>query len=85
MRNRIGLALVGLLAAVGISLGVALAVGLPGTVAAGDPSPPPGMHQACERMAPEAMESMHEGMMNAGADGRLDGLSRPLPALEEKA
>ena len=69
MRTKIGLGIAGLLAAVGLSVGVALAVGLPGTASAGDP--PPGMHQACQQMAPNAMGPMHAGMMNAG--GQMGG------------
>jgi hypothetical protein len=66
MRNKIALAIGGFLAALGIFAGVALAVGFPSGASADDPSPPPGMHQACEKMSPQAMERMHEGMMNAG-------------------
>ena len=66
MRKKLGLAVAGLLVAAGVAAGVVVAVGIPGTASAQDPSPPPGMHKACEKMSPEAMERMHEGMMNAG-------------------
>ena len=65
MRRKISFALTAL-AAVALTGGILLGLGGPGTASAKDPGPPPGMHQACEKMDPQAMEPMHEGMMNAG-------------------
>lgn len=66
MRKQLGLAAAGLLVGAGLATGAGVAVGIPGTASAQDPSPPPGMHKACENMSPEAMDGMHVGMMNAG-------------------
>ena len=64
MRKKIGLAAAGLLAAIAVSAGVLVAIGLPGAASAQDSSPPPGMYEACQRMNAGAMEGMHDGMMN---------------------
>ena len=65
MRKKLGLALAGL-ASAGVTAGFAVAVGVPGTASAQNPSSPPGMPKACENMSPEAMNGMHRGMVNAG-------------------
>jgi len=66
MRRKFLLGVSGLLAAAALATGALVAVGFPGNAAAQDPSPPSGMHKACENMSPEAMDGMHQGMMSAG-------------------
>ena len=66
MTRKMTLAAAGALGGVALLVAAAVALGSSADVSAGEPSPPPGMHKACERMAPQAMERMHEGMMNAG-------------------
>ena len=66
MRTRIIVVAAAILVAVGGALGGLALAGYPRTASAGDPDPPPGMHEACENMNHEGMEEMHEGMMNDG-------------------
>lgn len=65
MKKRLMLAAGGVLAGIGAFLAAVTLVG-GGTALAQDPAPPPGMHQACERMNVGAMDKMHKGMTNAG-------------------
>ena len=67
MRNKVGLAIAGLLAASGIFVGVALAGGLPGTAQAGDRQPP-HVEQASGNMEPQATEETRQGMTQADGD-----------------
>ena len=57
------MAVVGLLA--GIPAGLVVAE----IASADDPAPPPGMHQACQRISEHTMSNMHQGMMHA--DGQM--------------
>jgi len=66
MKRKLMLAAGTVAAGTALTIAAVTALGGSAPASAQDATTPPGMHQACERMSEQGMESMHEGMMGGG-------------------